>query len=70
MVVGVEQENELHQRIHEVSGAEPGTELYFSFYQRELSKLWNKMSEKDQQRAGSIADRWNKIGPPPEQQLK
>jgi hypothetical protein len=71
MVVGSEHENELDERIKEASGqASRGSRAYFSSYQSELSERWKDLSEKEQRRASETAALWNKIGPPPEEQLK
>jgi hypothetical protein len=70
MVVGVEHETELQEQVEDASNAKAGSADYFSCYQRELSKIWNGMSTKEQDRAAGIADRWNKIGPPKDEQLK
>ena len=71
MVVGVEREDELRERIQAASNnAAPGTPQYFSSYQSQLSVIWNKLPNREQERVTEIAAKWNKFGPPPEQQLK
>lgn len=71
MVIGVEHENELHERIEEASGyASRGSRAYFSSYQSELSEIWKSLPPQEQERASKLAAQWNKVGPPRAEQLK
>lgn len=71
LVAAIEREQELREAIQEASnGSKPGSQEYFACYQRELSKICNNMSEAQQAKYRAIADRWNKIGPPEEEQQK
>ena len=42
----------------------------FGTYQAELSKLWNRTSDKDKAQLEEVAALWNQMGPPAEQQAK
>jgi hypothetical protein len=76
-VFGAEVQDELKTMIRMKTGGWKGSlsdksdnQKAFGQYQAELSKLWNTTSDGEKARLGKVAELWNQMGPPPEQQAK
>jgi hypothetical protein len=76
-VLSVQAKGELKKTIQgktggwvEATSCRSDNQKAFGMYQKELSNLWDKTSEVEKRKMEELADIWNQMGPPAEEQAR
>ncbi len=69
-VVGQLRRADVEREARRLSGAKPGDETYFKYYQRALNNVFASLTEAQQDDMANVAHEWTNISPPPEVQKR